>query len=440
MFSQIRVRFARCFTCVLLIFSFACENSGDSDKFKVDYPFEIPVGREADSSALALLRFDDLDQRDSLIQNPPGSLFQFPDFGSGFGCGNGIQSDGELCFQKPVIAAAIVAGELSGIDVGFINGGSKLDFVVALASNDKIRFKLGSGDGTFFATYSWTMGDGPTDVALADFDNDGKTDIIATNGFNSRVRIRWGQSSWSTYSSYTTGAGPWRVATGDLNSDGRDDFVTINGFDDNISVRLRKAGGGFTNDTYGAGTGTYDIKLADCDNDGDLDIFYSTGVQQGLVRVMKNKGNGTFGAASEVNMGGSDNFYSITLGDYNNDGNIDMIGARSSHSLVRVLGNGDGTFQNPVAAPVVSNPWQIYTHDFDLDGNQDIIVAHLLASTISIYLGEGNGNFGGPYIYDSGYGVVGVNDVGVGDFNGDGSPDIVFTYSNTGIYIMLSNP
>lgn len=349
-------------------------------------------------------------------------------------CGNGVQSNGEICFDPPVLATNIESRGY-GVAVGSINGDADRDFVVSAVTPDQIRMKMGNGNGGFPVTRVFPMGDGPTDVAIADFNNDGFSDIIATNINTARAFIRWGHNNWVDNSQWVTGAGPYRVAVGDLNNDNRDDFVTTNIFDDNLTVGLRLAGGGFALQNYSAGIGNWDIELADVDGDGDLDLVYPSEL---TIRVRRNNGNGSFGAALVSNMGaGGFEFYSVTLADYNEDGRLDLIAARNDSTLVRVLGNGNGTFGNPVAALVGSNPWQLYHPDIDQDGHRDLIIAHLNTDQISILLGDGNGNVAPPHTISTGF--VGIYDVGHGDFNTDGTPDLVFSASN-GAYVMLSNP
>jgi hypothetical protein len=88
---------------------------------------------------------------------------------------------------------------------------------------------------------------------------------------------------------------------------------------------------------------------------------------------------------------------------------------------VVLMGNGDGTFQNPVAYST-ELAYSLAIADFNNDGNLDIVVANLDPSTVSVYLGNGDGTFQPPIASDTTYGSYYVV---VGDFNNDGKPDVV---------------
>lgn len=349
-------------------------------------------------------------------------------------CGDGVQADGELCFEDPVLVTS-TTNDPNWIETGYINGGTNLDVVASVPDSNAIRIRLGAGNGTFSGTYTWSMGTSPIGVKLADFNGDGRTDIIAARYPDDRIRIRWGHSNWSTYSNYVTDNGPITVDVGDLNGDGLDDFVTA-GLSLTLTVRLRKAGGGFTNDSYGGLNGGYIVVLGDTNNDGHLDLIYP-GAQGGSsrVKVRLNDGAGSFGPALNVNTGNSAAAIDLlTTGDYDNDGNLDIIATRGT-TLVRVLGNGDGTFGAAATAPVAHAPCRIRTFDIDSDGNDDFIVGNQ-GSSLDIYLGDGNGSFAARVAIN---GLAGICDIHAGDFNNDGALDIVYGGSN-GVYLLTANP
>ncbi|MEM7332463.1 MAG: VCBS repeat-containing protein [Chloroflexota bacterium] len=350
----------------------------------------------------------------------------------------------DLCFEEAVKATNFNGA--SDIAVGYLNNGTNLDFVTTGWSSDKIRIKTGSGNGAFWGTWTWSMGDGTYEVETADFNGDGHTDIIASNGEQDRVFIRWGHTGWANASVWTVDNHPHYLAVGDLNNDGLDDFATGNTTgNETITVRLRKPGGGFAlGTTYSASHFLNDVAFNDCDNDGDLDMFYS-GVftdpfdQETFVYVRKNDGSGNFSLATAIDMdseGYGINIGSLTFGDLDEDGWDDLVATRNDHKLIRVLGGSNCNFHSPVVSTVQSNPYSVEMADMNQDGDLDLVVSHSLNQLITIYLGQGNGNMTGPYEPELNMDWH-VRDIGLGDFNNDGLTDIVYA-EDSGVWLLLA--
>lgn len=185
-----------------------------------------------------------------------------------------------------------------------------------------------------------------------------------------------------------------------------------------------------------AGLGSSSIATGDFNGDGNLDLVEASGVSS--VSVFLGKGDGTFlPAVSSPSVEAT----SMAAADVNHDGKLDLVVASSNSNTVGVLlGNGDGTFQNAVNYPVGSAPNSVALADLNGDGNLDIVVANVQDGSVSLLLGNGDGTFQTALSI----GVAGPPTfVTVGDFNGDGKLDLaVATPSNPGsgsVRVLLGN-
>src|SRR5258708_5795420 len=135
----------------------------------------------------------------------------------------------------------------------------------------------------------------------------------------------------------------------------------------------------------------------------------------------------------------------IAKGDFDNDGNLDVIVANSgASSLSFFRGQGDGVFAPPVTIPLVSDPnaqpAAVAAADFNGDGHLDLAVSFSLSSSIQVLLGNGDGTFQAPVslaIPSLGQFPIAIQLTAV-DLNGDHKPDLAAATSN-GVAIFLND-
>jgi hypothetical protein len=142
---------------------------------------------------------------------------------------------------------------------------------------------------------------------------------------------------------------------------------------------------------YTAGSCPDMITVGDFNNDNQLDIAAAIACS-GKVGIFLGYGNGTFAAQIISSASSLSSPYSIAVGDFNNDHLLDVaLSDRSGTNFGVLLGNGDGTLQAMTIFPTGSRSYWITVADFNNDCQLDIAIANSNTNNLGIFLGYGNG-------------------------------------------------
>src|SRR5262245_40094946 len=334
------------------------------------------------------------------------------------------------------------------VAIGEFNGDGKPDLVVANAGTGNISVLLANGDGTFQPPVSYGGLSGPSSVAVGDFNGDGKRDLAVANTGTTNVSVLLGNGNGTFQAPLNYGAGETSqsVAVGDFNVDGKLDLAVANRVSANVSVLLGNGNGTFQDPvSYDVGTDPLFVAVGDFNGDGKPDLAVANSAlfdeTQPSVSILLNNGNGTFQAA--VNYGAGMSPRSIAVGDFNSDGKLDLAvanyggfgsGQFAGSSVSVWLGNGNGTFQTPVDYGAGEGPISVGIGDFRGNGRLDLAVANDRSASASVLLGNSNGTFQAAMNYGTG---TNPRSVAVGDLNNDGRPDLAVANLG-GVSVLLS--
>jgi hypothetical protein len=342
------------------------------------------------------------------------------------------------------------------VEIADLNGDGKSDIVVANEQSNNVTILLGDGKGGFTQAKGspFPAGHLPNDIAIGDFNRDGKLDLAVANHEENHLTVLLGDGNGGfTPAPNSPVAVEVRphvhgVATGDLNGDGNLDLVTDSWANDQVVALFGDGKGNFrTPGTFvKVGKRPYQRhRVADVNGDRKADII-TTNTEGNNVTVLLSDGKGGFKQPAGSPFPCGDAPFNLAVGDVNEDGKVDlaivdspssMAEGRGQDGLTVLLGNGNGGFTMLAGSPFATGriPNRVAIGDVNGDGVADIAVSSPDGNNITLFLMSSKGVASGSTIAIGGK----PKGLAIRDLNGDGKADMVITNnSDNTVTVILS--
>lgn len=365
---------------------------------------------------------------------------------------------------------------LQVIGHGDFNGDGREDLIVSkfVTTTNPTSFPallyLSNGDGTYAAPVTLPSPANGGNVAVGDFNHDGKLDLAITTGSGSQLEIYLGKGDGTFQAGkplVESGSGQentlWTVAA-DMNHDGKTDLVQVisnlNTATNVMQIWLSKGDGTFTagQRVTGLSPGPTQAASGDFDGDGKPDIALMQGFESaGSVTVYYGDNAGHVGSpASLTDPAGDDEFFSSSpIGAVSNAGRSAIVARRTVYGVdgtgyylpqIAIFeGNANRTLSFR-AVDTSECPLGVSVADFDGDGVNDLAYSSQSCSGIQTEQGPFNFEFrkglgGGTFadeqlFFETMYYAGG--DMQPVKSNAETRPELIFT-QQTGAYSVSTN-
>ena len=359
--------------------------------------------------------------------------------------------------SKEIIGTITGSGKPTQVFVIDINNTGDLELFTLFAPNSRSdkRVSLNEDGKPIFVSGLFATGAYGDAAAFADIDKDLDQDwFILTK---KRETVLQGDEGRLTY-------GPAKIRPSnefgakllfvDYDHDGDLDKIFVT--DSEIEAHRNNADGTFTDVTHqtflpDAPSGGVDAALGDFDDDGDIDLFV-VNAKMGC-KLYDNLRQGRMRAVTdETGIPQDHPFSAVAVGDYDNDGTLDLYLTTTGDALHRLYRNrGDSTFVHDdrsnaaMASTDGLHGWDVHFLDYDNDGFLDLWVlgerwedeVHRAPREILLFRNDGTGRFAdvSDLLPDT---LADGVDGAVGDYDNDGDLDL-FIVDDEGQVIALRN-
>jgi len=312
-------------------------------------------------------------------------------------------------FQPPVNYG--VGNSPADVAVADAIGIGSPQLLVTNKTDNTVSILVNNGSGIFTSPLPLLFtgaGSAPEGIAVADVNGDGLRDVVVADSGSSNVTVFLGAGlgAFTPGTNFTTSTNPATITTNpsavgiaDFNGDGKPDLVTTNNFNNTVSILLGNGNGTFqppVSINMNASPTSSCIHpdalvIADFNGDSKSDVAVAC-TNSGNVSILLGNGDGTFQPpVTYTTLTGSAGAKpeSIAAADFDGKNGVDLVIADSSSNVVFLLNTGSGTFSVPIANPSGNGAFGVAVRDLNADSKPDVAVANSTDGTVSILLNNG---------------------------------------------------
>ena len=345
-------------------------------------------------SSVAIGDFDGDGKADMAITNASvASVSLFRNTSSGAGS---ISYAAKINFTVGTGPKSVAVGDLDGDGKGDLAVANNSSNTISVLRN----ISTGPGSISFAAKVDFTTFGNTNSVSIADLDTDGKADIAVTNGGYVSVfrnaSSGAGSIDFASKIDFSTGVASASVSIGDIDGDDKADLVVGNSIANTVSVFRNTSTGAeqlnFASKVdFTTGSNANSVAIGDIDQDGKADLAvvnYNSNTVSVFLNISPEVGLISYAPKVDFSTGTAPS--SVSIGDLDGNGWVDLVVTNANNNSVSVFRNSNTmngmiNYDTRVDFATESTPFSVSVGDMDGDGKLDLAVANQNGSAVSVF-------------------------------------------------------